>query len=46
MMDKGHCMMAIDNEEEFERFYDFSIAYKDMPKKSEEELKQLEVEWK
>lgn len=29
----GHCMMPFDKDEEFELFYDFSRAYKEMPQK-------------
>lgn len=30
MMDKGHCMMPMDADEEFEIFYDFRRAYSDL----------------
>jgi hypothetical protein len=29
MIDKGHCMMNMSSNEEFEIFYDFSRAYAD-----------------
>ena len=27
MVDKGHCFMNIEDEEEYEKFYDFSKTY-------------------
>ena len=33
MIDKGHCMMPFDKDDEFELFYDFSRAYRDLPQK-------------
>jgi hypothetical protein len=33
MMDKRHCFMNPEDEHEYERFYDFSKAYKEMAKK-------------
>jgi len=30
MLDKGHTMMSVENEEEFEIFYDFSKQYANM----------------
>ena len=33
MIDKGHCMMPLENDEEFENFYDFSRQYRDLPQK-------------
>jgi len=34
MMDKGHCMMSIDADQEFEIFYDFSRAYRHLSQKT------------
>jgi len=31
MMDKGHCLMNTDDEEEYEEFYDFTKTYEDHP---------------
>ena len=31
MVDKGHCMMPYENDQEFESFYDFSRQYRDLP---------------
>jgi hypothetical protein len=31
MIDKGHCFMNIEDEEEYERFYDFSKTYENHP---------------
>jgi len=30
MLDKGHCMMSMEADQEFEAFYDFSRAYTDL----------------
>jgi pre-60S factor REI1 len=38
MMDKGHCMMPMDNDEEFEIFYDFRRAYTDLSIKRKERI--------
>ena len=34
MRDMGHCMMPFDKDDEFELFYDFSRAYKELPLKA------------
>ena len=34
MKDMGHCMMPIENDAEFEYFYDFSRQYRDFPQKT------------
>ena len=34
MVDKGHCMMPFENDQEFEGFYDFSRQYRDLPQKT------------
>ena len=34
MRDMGHCMMPFDKDDEFELFYDFSRAYKELPQKA------------
>lgn len=34
MRDMGHCMMPFDKDQEFELFYDFARAYKDLPQKT------------
>lgn len=31
MIDKGHCFLNMEDEEEYVNFYDFSKAYKDHP---------------
>lgn len=31
MIDKGHCFMNIEDEQEYEKFYDFSKTYQNHP---------------
>lgn len=38
MLDKGHCMMPLDGDDEFEVFYDFRRAYVDLNIKRREKL--------
>ena len=33
MRDCGHCMMPYDKDDEFESFYDFARAYRELPQK-------------
>lgn len=33
MRDTGHCMMPYDKDDEFESFYDFARAYRELPQK-------------
>lgn len=42
MLDKGHCMMSMDSDQEFEIFYDFRRAYTDLQVKRK--LKTIQCE--
>lgn len=44
MTDKGHCMMPLDADEEFEIFYDFRRAYANLNVKRREKLNTITME--
>jgi hypothetical protein len=49
MIDKAHCLMSPEDEEEYEEFYDFTKTYEDHPSVKKEKVtktvKEEDAEW-